>query len=249
MRALARRIARDLVERRNLDAYLIVLVALLASLASLVSNFVPEKFKWSIALAALGLLVYRLTVPDSVDFTADDLLNDRTAFDDVPLPARLRGAREVWVFAPSAVHLLSESTCLLLGSTVLNRPDGVVRVVVLDPANQAAIEIASRQLDDALEFPTRRLPGCLEDTLSRLAMIASWPVSGSIEYRRIGYNPGFSLFIIDPSTSTGTVIVEFHGIRNDSPAGRMHIELTRKKSERWYAYWIAQFHQIWEVST
>jgi hypothetical protein len=248
MRAIARRIGRDLIDRRNLDAYAIALVALLAALVSLVSDVVSAQLKWGITLASLGLLVYRLTVPDPADCTVDDLLDDRTAFDAVPLPARLRDAQEVWIFAPSAVNLLSESTCQLLRGTVLRRPDGVVRVVVLDPAETAAVEIASRQLDDALEFPIQRLPECLDTTVARLSTIEGWAVNGSFEHRKIGYNPGFSLVVIDPSTRGGSVIVEFHGIRNESPAGRMHMELTRKNSERWYAYWIAQFHHIWGIS-
>lgn len=248
MRASVRRIGRDLLNRRNIDAYVVALAAFAVALASVVNDLVDEQMKWGIALASLGLLVYRLTVPDPTDTTVDDLLNDRTSFDAAPLPSRLREAREVWIFAPSAAHLLSESTCQLLRGTVLNRADGVLRVVVLDPAEQAAVDLASRQLDDAVDFPIQRLPECLRTTLSRLSIMAGWSVNGSFEYRRAGFNPGFSLFIVDPSTGGGSVIVEFHGVRNESTSDRMHIELTRRNSERWYAYWVNQFHYIWGIS-
>ena len=71
-------------------------------------------------------------MPERLSGTMDDLLNDRFAFDKLPFSERLRDAKEVWIFAPSAVNILSAHNCELLRTGILNRPDGIVRVVVLD---------------------------------------------------------------------------------------------------------------------
>jgi len=53
---------------------------------------------------------------------------------------------------------------------------------------------------------------------------------------------------VDPGTSRGVVIVEFHGFHNQVTNTRMHIELTRAESEQWYGYWIEQFERIWQAA-
>jgi hypothetical protein len=57
-----------------------------------------------------------------------------------------------------------------------------------------------------------------------------------------------SLVAIDPGAKQGTVIVEFHGFHNEATASRMHLELTRQLSERWYSYWVEQFDHIWRAA-
>jgi hypothetical protein len=43
-------------------------------------------------------------------------------------------------------------------------------------------------------------------------------------------------------------VVEFHGFHNEATPSRMHIEISRQQSERWYAYWMEQFNQIWSAA-
>lgn len=243
-----RRIGRDLRRRRHLDAYVVAAIAFVFAVITVVSDSVPEQLRWSALLAGVGLLVYRITLPEANAGAADDLLNDRTAFDDNPFASRIESAREVWVFAPSAVNLLSANHCELLRRGVLSRPDGVVRVVILDPDEETAVQLATRQLDYSLDYPVQDFHTCLDTTMNQLQLMAAWPMSGSLQYGLLDRNPGFSIVALDPSSRHGCVIVEFHAYHNESTSSRMHFELTRGRSERWYSYWIEQFDRIWQAS-
>jgi hypothetical protein len=245
MSARWRRIGRDLKNRRYVDAYSIALVAFVLAVLSLVPDIVPDRLRWAALLAGVGILVLRITMPDGPAGTIDELLNDRFAFDNHPIVDRLKNAAEIWIFAPTAVNLLSAHNCELLRTGILNNPDGVVRVVILDPANEAAIRLATRQLDDSLDYPVQDFSASLQATIHLLETIASWQVRGSFDYRLLDYNPGFSLVAIDPASRYGRVIVEFHGFRNEATSSRMHIEIPRRQSDHWYAYWTDQFSRIW----
>jgi hypothetical protein len=238
------RIGRDLRRRRHLDAYVVAAVALVLAVLSLVGDVVGEGLRWAAVLAALSLLVYRITLPDAVG-NLDAVLQDRSAFEDTTFASRLKPASVVWVFAPSAANLLTASAVDDLRRTVLVRPDGLVRVVVLDPAATAAVELAARQLDDTIDYPVQVLAEALATMEARLRSIAQWSTAGRFEHRYAAFNPGFSLVAIDPHAKHGVVIVEFHGFHNESTGSRMHIELRRRGSEHWFDYWADQFEHIW----
>ncbi len=248
MRDAFRRIGLDLKNRRNVDAYVVAAMALVLAVLSVAGDVVSEQLRWAGLLAGVGLLVYRVTLPDSATGAVDDVLNDRSDFEDRPLRSRLQGARELWVFAPSAVNLLSVQTCDVLRNTALRHPQGVLRVVVLDPADQTAVRLAVRQLDDSVDYPLQQFPASLSTTLGHLRLMSTWQVHGSFEYRLLDFNPGFSLVAIDPSAKHGTIIVEFHAFHNEATSSRMHLEITRQGSERWYSYWSDQFDHIWRAA-
>ena len=243
-----RRVGRDLRDRRFIDVYSVAILAFVLALVSLV-GVISDQLRWSVVLAALGLLVLRITIPETTpEASLDDLLRDRFAFDAVPLADRLRDAREMWIFAPSGVNLLTAHNCELLRAGPLSRSGGIVRVVVLDPSRDAAVDLATRQLDDSLDYPTQKFRASLEATIGKLEAIATWPVAGSFQYRLLGYNPGFSLVAVDPSSRSGRLIVEFHAFHNEATSSRMHVEITRKQSDRWYTYWTDQFERIWAAA-
>ena len=244
-----RRVARDLRDRRFIDVYSVAIVAFVLAVVS-VAGYGSDQLRWSVVLAALGLLVLRISVPETgPEASLDGLLLDRFAFDAVPLADRLRDAREVWIFAPSAANLLTSHNCELLRTGPLSRDGGIVRVVVLDPSRGAVIELATRQLDDALTQPSHEFPAALAATVGKLQTMARWPVAGSFEYRLLAYNPGFSLVAIDPGARGGRLIVEFHAFHNEATSSRMHVEITRKQSDRWYTYWAEQFENIWAAAS
>lgn len=243
-----RRIGNDLRNREHYDAYSIAFVAFGLAIFSLVPDLVPDPLKWAAVLGGVGLLVLRITIPDTRAGTADDLLADRFAFDKKPFAERIEGAMEVWVFAPTGINLLSAHNCELMRGKVLVKPDGVLRVVTLNPANEQAVQMAVRQLDDSLDYPIQDFRDSLATTERQLHAMGGWKVSGNFGYKLLDYNPGFSLVAIDPAARNGQVIVEFHGFHNQATPSRMHIELTRQQSERWYAYWIDQFVRIWDAA-
>lgn len=243
-----RRIGRDLKTRRHVDAYSIAFVTFALAALSLVPDVVPDQLRWAALLAGVGILVWKITIPESSEGTLDDLLKDRFAFDRTPISDRFKNATEVCIFAPTAVNILSAHNCELLRTGVLNKPDGIVRVVVLDASNESTVQLATRQLDDSLDYPVQDFQGSLQATFRQLGIMASWHLRGSLEYRLLDYNPGFSLVSIDPTTRHGHVIVEFHGFHNEATSSRMHIEISRRQSDYWYTYWINQFSRIWEAA-
>lgn len=244
MRAL-RRIGRDLRNRRHIEAYVVAMVSTVLAIESLVGDVVGDDLRWATVLTALGVLTYHVTVPGpSADL--DDVLHNRTSFDETTIGSRLRGAREFWVLGPSVINLLTADTADALRKTVLNRQDGVVRMIVLDPTATEAIRMATRQLDDATEYAAEVLPRAVQATADRLERMTGWSMAGRFEYRFMAFNPGFSMVAIDPHGKGGLLIVEFHGAHNESTASRMHIELTRAASEPWYLYWRDQFEHVWQ---
>ncbi len=245
MRESLRRIGRDIKNRRHVEAYVVSAAAVIFAVLSVVGDIVPDDIRWAVLFAGVGLLVYTTTVPDRSITSLETFLGDRSAFEVKPLSTRLRAATEVWMFAPSGVNFLAPQHCDMLRKDVLSRADGIVRIVVLDGVEDEAVNIAVQQLDDSVDYPMQRFRPSLSSVADQLDTMAGWSVSGSFAYRLLGYNPGFSLVAIDPGERHGTVIVEFHAFHNESTASRMHLELTRFDSERWYAYWVDQFDHIW----
>jgi len=242
-----KRIARDLRHRRNVEAYVVTAAALVFAALSVVGDLVSDDLRWTATLAALGLLVYRLADPVEV-VDVDQVLQSRIAFDDVSFGSRIKSAREVWMYGPSMVNLLTAANTDDLRRTVLARAGGVVRIAVLDPDEPAAVALATRQLDDTVDYQMEVMPEALRRTVDRLEQIARWPTSGRLVHRFVPFNPGFSLVAIDPRAKDGVVIVEVHGIHNESDVDRMHVELDRRSSEHWYDYWIDQFEHLWDIA-
>jgi hypothetical protein len=241
-----RRIGRDLLRRRHLDAYVVAAVALALALLTLLGGG-SDDLRWSVALAALGILVYRVTLPERTG-DVDAVLQSRAAFAERTLASRFDGARTLWVYGPSAVYVLGGTVGGSLRRTILARPDGDVWIAVLDPTATDLVALTARHLDDGLDYGMKRLPEALTETVTLLERIAGWDTVGAFEYRYAPVNPGFSLVAIDPEDRHGVLIVEFHGFHNESTESRMHIELTRALSEHWYAYWLDQFTSLWQTS-
>ncbi|WP_460370328.1 hypothetical protein [Actinocorallia lasiicapitis] len=237
--ALAR-IADDVRRRRNLELYATAAGALVVSVLSGFSDLLPEDLRWSAVIGGIGLLVYRATVPDGADRTGS-VFADRGAFARAPIAPLLAEAREVWVFAPSGKNFLSSEHCALL-ARVLRRSDAVVRCVVLDPDQTEAVGIAAAQL--RCELNVQPLPEALAVGLERLRVIAGWDLPGEFSCRLLGYNPGFSLVALDPGRG-GPILVELHGVHNESSSSRMHLTFTRDVEPYWHEYWSGQFLGIW----
>jgi hypothetical protein len=247
MLRFVRRFVSDVRERRYLDAYGVGFVVLVVAVLSVVGDNLPDDVKWAAVLAGVGILVIRVTMPESRPHPRRDLvLGDRSAFDDSPLSERLKRAKRVWIFAPSAANVLSEQHVQIIRKHVLARESGHLRVVVLDPTVTPAVELAVRQLDESLEFPRRNFRNDLTLVVEELCQMSRWDIRGKFSYRFLDYNPGFSIIALESDVSDDLVVVEFHGFHNESTASRMHVEFTGEDNPRWYSYWTRQFEHIWE---
>jgi hypothetical protein len=242
-----RRIAGDIRNRRHIDVYIVTTMSVALAVLSLVSDLVGEEIRSAVVLAALGLLTYQIALPER-SHDLDAVLHSRASFDDTTFNSRLTNASEVWIYGPSAINLLSVDTADYMRKTVLARRDGAVRVMVLDPSDREVVALAARQLDDSTVYPTVDLERALDMTVDKLEMMDTWSVSGDFQYRYLPFNAGFSMVAIDPHLRHGLLIVEFQAFHNESTASRMHLELTRQSSERWYVYWRNQFEHLWNAA-
>ncbi len=246
LRTLFARILSDLSARRNIEVYVVSLVAIVLAVLGVIEDIVPDQVKTSAILAALALLVFHISVPESGGGTLDDYLDDRSNFK--PFPETLVGVRELWIYAPSAANILRGDNLDAVRNEVLSHKSGQLRVLIQDPEQIDAVALLRKQLDDNVQYQVQDLPEEIDSTLRRFEMIASWKMEGKFEYALMPFGPGFSLVILDAHKATGRVIVEVHGFHNESTNGRMHLTITRQDSERWFVYWVDQFERMWDQS-
>ncbi|MFI0486616.1 hypothetical protein [Actinomadura sp. 9N215] len=235
------RIRNDLRKGRNLESYVVALASLIFAVLSPLGDLLPPELLWSVLSAGVGLLVYRLTVPDAAPVPSP--LGGRSAVTDPAFRERLGRAREVWLLAPSGKNFMCTANRDVLRENVLRRRGGVVRVVVLDPSRTAAVEAAHRQLTG--DYACQPFHQILAGAVAGLRRMSQAGTAGEFEFRLLDHNLGFSMVALDPSAPDGVLIVELQGYHNESSSARMHLRLTRSMDEKWYEYWIDQFEQVW----
>ena len=237
MLRLLKRVTGDVLAGRNIETYVVTFVALGVALLSVIEDVVPLDLQMAAILAALALLVFKSTAPDSGRLDLDDVLRDRQsygAFKDF-----IKGGEELQIYAPSAVNVLS------------NTPDiereilraGSLRVLIQDPTIPSSIEALHNQLD-------QQMSAMLVDDIQRsVTILENLKARGlDVDYRFMPYSPGFSLTIVDPDGRDGRAIVEMIGFNRESINDRMHVEIRREQSNYWFEYWTQQFTQMWEMA-
>jgi len=228
-----RRIFADILAGKNIEAYVVAVIAVALAVAGVLDNAIPDDWKLTAILAALALLVFNTTRTDSKVVDLDAVLQDRQsfgAFHDV-----IKGKRVLWIYGPSAINVLRDSAHIK--REILDR-GGEVRIIIQDIGSEAGMHILSRQIDQTMDLKNSIIMS--HDLLNRMK---GW---GKVELRVLPYSPGFSLVIVDPDARDGKAIVEFFGYRNELITERMHIEITRQQSQHWFEYWAAQFQKMWD---
>lgn len=237
---MSRRIRGALRRGRDLEVRVITAAALIFAPLSLFGDLISIDMQLAVCTVGIGLLVQRLA-PREPGLR----LRGREEVLRADVYERLRSAREVWMFAPSGQNFLSTVNRAALREHVLAREDGLLKAVILDPGLSTMVETATRHLGG--DHSTRSFAEALRWSYTELSMLCGGGVMGRGAVRLLGFNPGFSVVAIDPSSRNGVLIVEFHGFRNPSSAARMHLRLTPADGV-WYGYWLGQFEQLWEVA-
>lgn len=227
-----RRIFDDLRNLRNLEIYVVAGVGVALIVLDVVGTTEIESYL-SVMTAALVVLLLRTTTPPKQEVDLDSVLLDRQSFS--PLSEFIRDGREVWIYGPSAVNVLRQSPDLK--HEILDK-GGKVRVLLQDPRASDSVAILRQQLD-----PNNNLELDITGSLFTLEKMQAW---GSIEYRLLGYSPGFSLIVVDPDGKDGRLTVEFFGYRNELITDRMHLRIERRSSQYWFEYWAKQYAVMWE---
>jgi hypothetical protein len=224
----------DIRHGRHIEAYVFFLLgAVLVGLG--LFDVVGTRVMAQFTVGALALLVFRTAAPpERPPASPDEVL--RTREDLGPLRHLLEGARDLRVYGPTAINVLSGAEDLR--RLVLQR-GGTVRFVLLDP-NPRAVAQAAAQLDDNLD-----LGAALQSSLRALRRLRGTP---GFDCRTLPFNPGFSLLIVNGDSADGTLVVEFHGFGDGTINERMHLLLDRRTSPHWYEYWLRRFDAIWDAA-
>lgn len=237
MNTLRRRVGRvvdDIRHGRHIEAYAFFLLGI-ALVALGLTDRVGTRAMAQFTVGALALLVFRTAVPpERPPASPDEVLRRRE--DLGPLHRLLDNARDLRVYGPTAINVLAGAEDLR--RRILQR-GGTVRFVLLDPTPEAVARTAV-QLDDNLD-----LGAALQSSLSALGRLEG---ESGFAWRRLPFNPGFSLLVVDGDRPDGQLVVEFHGFGDGTINERMHLFLDRRTSPHWYEYWLRRFDAIWEAA-
>lgn len=250
MKRFWRRVMHDLRNLNNIEIYMVSALALLLAFLTIAGEVVEnlqisQSIINGVILSALFVLVLHLSIPETGSGRLDDFLDDRT--DLGSFAERIEGAEHLSIYAPSATNIINNNVAAIR-THILQKKSGEVRVVIQDPKREDAMRILIDQLDESVDYQVQHLPEEIERTMRQFELIEAWDVDGKFSYQLLDYSPGFSLVMIDPHKNNGQIIVEFHGLGNEATESRMHLVLTKRKSERWFVYWQGQFEQIWNRS-
>jgi hypothetical protein len=226
-----RRAFHDVIRFRNIEAYVLVVVGVGLLIMDVIG---PVDLALYLAgmTAALTLLVFRAAQPPGVPVDVNAVLKDRGdygKFDDF-----IRDARELWVYGPSAIGVVSHAAAIR--QQVLDG-GGRVRFMVQNPAETAALAYLAEQLDRDTNVAVD-----LRHSLDVLARMQRW---GSVEVRLLRASPGFSLVIVNPTRENGYLTVEFHGYQTNLVNERMHVVIRKAESRAWFAYWVGVYEAMW----
>jgi hypothetical protein len=228
------RVWAELRAGRHLEAYAIFALGLVLTILGLV-GVADDRYLLS-ALLAVTFLVFRSAHAPAGrgSWRLDEVLRNRESF--TPLSQMIRAATELWVYGPTALNVVNHAADIR--QHVLAR-GGNVRVIVQDPASSSVGDVRA-QLDDNVDF---------DHTLrGSLATLAKLRGSGGLEYRLLGFSPGFSLVVVDAHKPSGFLILECHGFKDDNISERMHVRISRLESLHWFDYWTARFRAMWDAA-
>ncbi len=232
-----KRISDDIFAGRNIEAYVITILALIIAVLSVIQDVVSLDLQMAALLSAIALLVIKTTEPDSKQVDLDSVLRDRQSFS--PFREFIAGGRELLVYAPSAVNVMGNSPDI--EREILKH--GKMRVLIQDPTITHSVEHLHQQLDETM---SHLLISDIERSVSILESMKRRNLN--VEYRFMPYSPGFSLVIVDPDGRDGRAVVEMLGFNSESISDRMHVEIHRDQSVYWLEYWEKQFEHMWEIA-
>lgn len=230
---LVRRIFADIFAGKNIDAYVVTVIAVFLAVAGVLDDAIPLDWKLTGILAGIALLVFNTTRPDKQVADLDAILLDRQSFG--AFQEVIKNKRVLWIYGPSAINVLRDSAHIK--REVLDR-GGEVRIIIQDIHSEAGMHILSQQIDKTMD-----LENSMRMSLDLVNRMKGW---GKVELRLLPYSPGFSLIVVDPDARDGKAIVEFYGYRNELITERMHIDITRQQSQHWFEYWAHQFQTMWD---
>jgi hypothetical protein len=230
-----RRIGRDLRARRYVAEYVTSFAAIFLAAALLIMDIftdtVPTTIQLSVIIALLALIVFQTTTPKEGSTDLDSVLKDRKAFGTYR--EYIGDAKTVWILAATGRNL----QLAVLKQQVLDR-GGKVRVMVQDPADAVGYQHLFRMLGQ--DGNPKDLDAMLDDFHK--------PLYQQIEVRLLGINPGFNMTILNADKPDGAAQIEFYGYDLQNIDDRMHLNIRRGDSQKWFEFWVEQYETMWAAA-
>lgn len=233
MLELARAVLSDIRHGKNIEAYVLFILGVILGILGL-ANLASAQVVSSGVLLSVSYLIFHSTGAGESEANVAVRVSGREDFG--PFIDLLTDTRELFVYAPTGVNLVSHSG--EIRRRVLDR-GGSVKFLLQDPES-LDVDRLERVLD-----PTSDFRSALSNSIATLRRLDSHP---NLECHFSDVSPGFSFVAIDPHSVDGRVIVEFHGFQDDSISDRMHLSISRSDSPRWFEYWLDCFERMWSAS-
>jgi hypothetical protein len=234
LKTLTKQTLENIRHGRHLEAYALFAVGLVLVILGLV-GIVNQQILLSTILLALSFLVFHTSMetPHQQPLL-DEILQTRDSFG--PFSKMLPGVQDLRIYGPTAVNVLVSAGDI---RRFVLKTGGTVRVIIHEDSPETLAQTAM-QLDDNLDL-TQTLRG----SIAILGRLAEEP---GFEYRKLSFNPGFSLVIVNANAPDGYLIFESHGFKDENIVDRMHITITHRESPRWFAYWVGRFEAMWAAA-
>lgn len=238
MRETFRRIIQDIAARRNIEAYVLTVLAIVLAVVGALNDAIPQNWQIAVILATLGLLVFHTTVPER-STEVENVLRDRREYSQ-SFADLIQGARTLRIYGASNINILRN-----FGKDIrkdLLQKGGVLHVILQNPNHRPTLEILLKQLDDLHD-----LERDIESSVFTLdKMVEQFP--NQVEYRFLDYSPGFSMLVVEREKKNGKIVVEFYGYHNQEIDERMHVEISPQESPIWYDRWLEQYDLMWKAA-
>jgi hypothetical protein len=234
LKLLLKQASEDIRHGHYREAYALFLIGV-ALVALGLAGIADIKILLSAILLAITFLVFHTARETSHHkLSLDEVLQTRDSFE--VFSKTLRGVKDLRVYGPTAVNILTSAGDIR--RFILNA-GGSARIIIQSDRSETLAQTAV-QLDDNLDL-ARTLQGSIS-TLEKLSE------EHGFSYRRLPFNPGFSLVIINARSSDGYLIFESHGFKDENIADRMHVVIRRHESPHWFEYWVSRFEEMWDTA-
>ena len=234
MKIRTKQTLEDIRHGRHREAYALFVVGLALVVLGLI-GIVSGQILLSSILLALTFLVFHTSMETpNQKLSLDEILQTRDSFG--PFSKILPGVRDLRIYGPTAVNVLVSV--------------GDIRRFVLDPGGSVCVIIHDDKHDTleqtAVQLDDNHLLRTLQGSIGILDRLAA--ATPGFEYRKLPFNPGFSLVIVDANRPNGYLIFESHGFKDENIADRMHIIIRRQDSPHWFSYWVGRFDAMWSAA-
>ncbi len=256
MRKILEIIWTDIKELKNLELY-IILLAVVALFIFDILGVETFSLLTQIILATLAVLVYGLiderhtnkTIKEKLTSIEEQINNNLTGrtvrasnffLSNKPqLNELFSSANTIWLLGYSLSRTIRDNYYII--SERLSK-GASIRIIVLDPANDALLEMADLESDAATAENWRNAILGTRESVLHLAKYSK--AANFTELGYLPYAPSFGMTIIDPDESNGLCFVEIYHHRSAAPNATF--ELQASDDVFWYKFFKDQFEKLWQ---